>query len=136
MDFKKEIKASEMLYAIKPVQVSDISKQIGLSEACAEKIKIGMDMYLDDDATPEEIAYKIGLPAEAMQKIVHRFFSKCLDAYRHYQNQAIGSISGSAEAVGINRFYFEDWFWKNAVDSNDDDGKKCLAQLAKEISCL
>ncbi len=136
MGYETAVKASEMLYATQPAPVSDISKRLGLSADYVKKIKSGFDLYIEEDLAPEEIAARVGLPAEAMREVIRGFFRKCTAAYRHYQDQVIGSISGSAEAVGINRFYFEDWFWSKAVDSNDEDGKECLEKLTKELSCL
>ena len=136
MGYETAVKASEMLYAINPAPVSDISESLGLSEAYVKKIKSGFDLYIEEDLPPEEIAKKVDLPVETMKEIIRGFFRKCTDAYRHYQDQVVGSISGSAEAVGINRFFFEDWFWSKAIDSNDDDGKECLEKLTRELSCL
>jgi hypothetical protein len=136
MAYERTIKASEMLYATRPATISDISMQTGLSETYVQKIKLGFELYLEEKLTPEEIATKAGLSTNAMKEIIRGFFSKCTVAYKHYQNQIVGSISGSAEAIGINRFCFEDWFWSKAIDSNDKDGRECLDNLIKELSCL
>jgi hypothetical protein len=136
MRYEKAVKASELLYATHSATVRDISRKVGLKEEYVERIKRGFGLYLEENLTPEEIAARVRLPVDAMKAIIRGFFRKCTDAYRHYQDQVIGSISGSAETVGINRFYFEDWFWSNAVDSNDKDGKECLEKLTKELSCL
>lgn len=136
MTYETVVKASEMMYAKNPFTVRDISRKTGLSEAYVGKLKSGFDLCLEEDMSPEEIATRVGLPPETMKEIIRGFFRKCTDAYQHYQDQVIGSISGSAEAVGINRFLFEDWFWSKAVDSNDNDGKACLDKLTRELRRL
>jgi hypothetical protein len=136
MEYKKMIGASEMVYSLEPASVSAISAKTGLNHVRVRKIKEGIEMYLDSEATLEEISQKVDLPLGVVKDVISRFFERCVEAYGHYQEQVAGSISGSAEAVGINRFYFEDWFWKNAVDSTDDEGKRCLARLKAELKDL
>jgi len=134
-------KAAKDLYRNNCYCIEDFAKRAGIDVRVIKYLLKGLNMYVDPQfkCDPRKVAKQIEQESKGLVKyttmlgVIVDFIKDALRVYYALKKSAFGSRKGFAQKFGLDWSFFEDFYWRNELDSVTNLDSQ-LKELEKIIS--